>query len=171
MPILQQQLRRLPLVVPAAADAAAALAPGWCTWHDALPMFALVNPPFIAASSKLNPWGGLHRGHFNMLMLDVPQGIMGRLQAVDLLSKAETGAHITSPYMRQHAVRAMLFEPRDSGTYLQLDGELVPSAPLYVEVHPGLIRVIVSPAHPDEPAADASRHHFARRAASPQAAA
>jgi hypothetical protein len=198
LPILQQQLGRLPLTVPPPDAAAAVLGPGWQSWGRPLPLFACVNPPYIAASSKLNPWGGLNSGHFNMLWLDVQPGLIGRLQAVDMLSKAETGGHAGSPYMVQrkvrwggglcqglcrmlcllgrclrpaashqtrHAaglpqVRAMLFEPRDADTYLQLDGEVIPNAPIYMEVHAGLIRVVIHPAHPDEPAAAGSRQHF-----------
>jgi hypothetical protein len=55
----------------------------------------------------------------------------------------------------------MVFEPRDSSTCLMLDGEVVPSAPIYWEVHQGLIRVLINPAHRVEPAADHSRHHLA----------
>jgi len=51
----------------------------------------------------------------------------------------------------------MIFEPRDSHTYLQLDGEVIPSAPIFLEVHHALIRVVINPAHPDEPAATSSR--------------
>jgi hypothetical protein len=41
-----------------------------------------------------------------------------------------------------------------------LDGEVVPSSPIYWEVHTGLIRVLINPAHCVEPAADHSRHHL-----------
>jgi hypothetical protein len=57
-------------------------------------------------------------------------------------------------------VRAMVFEPRDSSTCIMLDGEVVPAAPIYLEVHQGLIRVLINPAHRVEPAADHSRHQL-----------
>jgi hypothetical protein len=60
-------------------------------------------------------------------------------------------------------VRAMIFAPRDYGTYLELDGELVPHVPIYMEVHPGLLQVVISPAHPEEPAADHSRQQYSRK--------
>ena len=59
-------------------------------------------------------------------------------------------------------VRALIFAPRDYGTYLELDGELMPHVPIYMEVHPGLLQVVISPAHPSEPAADHSRRQFVR---------
>lgn len=58
-------------------------------------------------------------------------------------------------------VRAMVFEPQDSSTCLMLDGEVVPAAPIYLEVHQGLIRVLINPAHRVEPAADRSRQQLA----------
>lgn len=45
----------------------------------------------------------------------------------------------------------MLFQQRDSATWTVLDGEPVPEAPLYLEVHPGLCRLLVSPVFYEEP--------------------
>jgi hypothetical protein len=41
------------------------------------------------------------------------------------------------------------------------DGDVVPSSPIYWEVHTELIRVLINPAHRVEPAADHSRHQLA----------
>ena len=55
-------------------------------------------------------------------------------------------------------VSALIFEPRSVDTYLELDGEVLPSnSALYIEVHQGLASVIINPVHPDEPAAALSR--------------
>jgi hypothetical protein len=62
----------------------------------------------------------------------------------------------------------MIFAPKDYGTYLELDGEMIPHVPIYMEVHPGLLQAIISPAHPIEAAADHSRHAFASAAAKQQ---
>lgn len=59
-------------------------------------------------------------------------------------------------------VRALIFAPRDYGTYLELDGEMIPHVPIYLEVHPGLLNVVISPAHPEEPAAHDSRQQYTR---------
>ena len=42
-------------------------------------------------------------------------------------------------------VKAMLLEPLCEDTYLAVDGESVPLSPVYVEVHPSLCSVCVSP--------------------------
>lgn len=55
-----------------------------------------------------------------------------------------------------------MFEPRDSSTCLMVDGEVIPSAPIFLEVHRGLIRVLINPAHPQESAADHSRAEASR---------
>jgi hypothetical protein len=51
----------------------------------------------------------------------------------------------------------MVFEPRDHRTVTEVDGEVVAATPLYLEVHRGLLTVLINPAHPEEPAAADSR--------------
>lgn len=157
-----QQLGRLPLNVPSQDAASSLLPPGWRVWHEPLELFACINPPYISATSKMNPAGSLHSGHFNMLMYEGLPGFIGRLQALLFLAKSATGAHLDAPSLIQEKVRAMIFAPRDYGTYLELDGEMIPHVPIYMEVHPGLLQVVISPAHPCEPAADHSRHQYVR---------
>ena len=42
-------------------------------------------------------------------------------------------------------VLALMVEPLDSGTWMMVDGEVVQNQPIYVDVHPGLARVLVAP--------------------------
>eukprot|EP00882_Tetradesmus_deserticola_P025669 GHRQ01028215.1.p4 GENE.GHRQ01028215.1~~GHRQ01028215.1.p4 ORF type:complete len:125 (+),score=54.51 GHRQ01028215.1:939-1313(+) len=121
-------------------------------------MWALFNPPFVAADVKVNPQGRLNSGHMDMMWVQGLQGWRGRLKALEVHAKAQQGRHVTEECVTLNKVRAMVLEPRDSGTCLMLDGEVVPAAPIYWEVHQGLIRVVINPAHRVEPAADHSRH-------------
>lgn len=41
--------------------------------------------------------------------------------------------------------KAVVLEPMSSDTCLAVDGEEVPSMPMFIEVHPGLCRVLVAP--------------------------
>lgn len=161
LPLLQQ-LGRLPVNVPSQEAASSTLPPGWRVWHDPLQLFAVINPPFISATSNMNPEGSLHTGHFNMLLYEGLPGVMGRVEALNFLAKAETGSHLNSRSLLQDKVRALIFAPRDYGTYLELDGEMIPHVPIYLEVHPGLLNVVISPAHPQEPAAEHSRQQYSQ---------
>jgi hypothetical protein len=103
LPLLEQ-LGRLPIHIPSAAAAASSLPPGWRVWHDPLQLFACINPPYISASSKMNPLGSLHTGHFNMLLYEGLPGFMGRVHALSFLAKAETGDHLNTPSLIQDKV-------------------------------------------------------------------
>ena len=45
----------------------------------------------------------------------------------------------------------MVVEPLCEDTYMVLDGEQVPITPLWIEVHPGLCSVLVSPDFVEQP--------------------
>lgn len=104
LPLLQQ-LGRLPLNVPSQEAASSLLPPGWRVWHEPLELFACINPPYISATSKMNPAGSLHSGHFNMLMYEGLPGFIGRLQALLFLAKSETGSHLDAPSLIKEKVR------------------------------------------------------------------
>lgn len=103
LPLLQQ-LGRLPINVPSQEAASSTLPPGWRVWHDPLQLFAVINPPFISATSNMNPEGSLHTGHFNMLLYEGLPGVLGRVQALTFLAKAETGSHLNSRSLLQDKV-------------------------------------------------------------------
>eukprot|EP00879_Flechtneria_rotunda_P010689 GHRR01011171.1.p1 GENE.GHRR01011171.1~~GHRR01011171.1.p1 ORF type:complete len:316 (+),score=108.60 GHRR01011171.1:413-1360(+) len=163
LPLLKQLGPHLPAFVPqqpgtsSSSNGSSSVPLGWRVMHEPLQLWSLINPPYIAAQYRANPWGCLNSGHMNMMWVKGLKGMQGRLQALDVQVKAEQGLHGSCPCLEHETMRAMMFIPRDSNTYLQLDGEVVPSVPLYLEVHNGLIRVVINPAHPDEPAASFSR--------------
>lgn len=92
------QLQGLPLRIPTDP---ATLPPGWKCWSDPLQLFAVVNPPWVAAGYKLNPWGGLHTGHVDMMWV---KQFKGRLQALDMQIKAEKGEHMNLPHVHHERV-------------------------------------------------------------------
>jgi hypothetical protein len=73
-----------------------------------LQLFACINPPYISASSKMNPLGSLHTGHFNMLLYEGLPGFMGRVHALSFLAKAETGDHLNTPSLIQDKVSSKI---------------------------------------------------------------
>ncbi|KXZ51247.1 hypothetical protein GPECTOR_13g734 [Gonium pectorale] len=69
-----------------------------------------------------------------------------RLRALKVLLGIEDGSFAQGGgVMEVTQARAMMFEQRDSATWTVLDGERVPDRPLFLEVHPGLCRMLVSP--------------------------
>jgi hypothetical protein len=104
LPLLQQ-VGRLPVNIPSQEAAGSLLPPGWKVWHNPLQLFACINPPFISATSNMNPQGSLHSGHFNMLLYEGLPGFIGRVQALAFLAKAETGSHLSSKSLIQEKVR------------------------------------------------------------------
>lgn len=71
-------------------------------------MWALFNPPFIAAAYKVNPLGQLNSGHMDMTWVHGLQGFRGRLQALEVQVKAQQGLHLTAPCITQNKVGTLL---------------------------------------------------------------
>jgi hypothetical protein len=57
----------------------------------------------------MNPQGSLHTGHFNMLLYEGLPGLMGRVQGLTFLAKAETGSHMDSKSLIQDKVWPLWF--------------------------------------------------------------
>lgn len=165
LPLLSQLGGQLPLSLPRQPNPCSqphpCLPPHWRLQQQPLQMWALFNPPFVAADFKVNPQGRLSSGHMDMMWVQGLTGLAGRLKALEVQVKAQQGGHVSEDCVTLNKVRAMVFEPRDSSTCLMLDGEVVPAAPIFLEVHQGLIRVLINPAHRVEPAADRSRQQLA----------
>ena len=71
----------------------------------ALQFWSAVGPPYISASCRINPLGGLATGTLSMMWLSGLQGLAGRLRAIDFQAKLEAGEHVGAPYVTQHEVR------------------------------------------------------------------
>ncbi|KAF8071183.1 FKBP16-3 [Scenedesmus sp. PABB004] len=126
LPLLRQ-LGGLPLALP---DSPSALPPGWQLQHG-LALWRL----------EPHPRGELAGGAACMSWAAGLAGLRGRLAALRLRAAAARGAELGPP-CRQFGVRAALLVPR--GGSLVLDGQVVSAAPLALEVHPGLLRVILA---------------------------
>lgn len=79
-------------------------------------------------------------------------GAGGKLKGLDVLLKSETGAHVELDYVHTERVRALMLEPlAGDTTWTVLDGEAVPSTPLFLEVHEKACCALVPPGWMDEP--------------------
>jgi hypothetical protein len=68
-------------------------------------MWALFNPPFVAADFKVNPQGRLSSGHMDMMWVDGLQGLGGRLKALEVQVKSQQGLHVTEDCVTLNKVR------------------------------------------------------------------
>jgi sphingosine kinase len=145
------------LEAPAKPDgaAAAALPRGWA-WLQASPaaLFGACNLPRLDGNTHFAPGLALDSGD---LMLVHTVGAPGRLAALQLLTAAESGAHVGLPAVRTRRLVALALEPRAAAgatssrssraqRRVVVDGEAAADAPLLAEVHPSLCRVLVAPA-------------------------
>jgi hypothetical protein len=71
-------------------------------------MWALFNPPFVAADFKVNPQGRLNSGHMDMMWIEGLTGLGGRLKALEVQLKAQQGLHITEDCVTLNKVRREL---------------------------------------------------------------
>lgn len=65
-------------------------APSRAIPSDALPFWSL---PARVIQYKSNPWGDLSTGHMDMMWTQGLKGFGGLVSSLDMLAKAETGAH------------------------------------------------------------------------------
>jgi hypothetical protein len=68
-------------------------------------MWALFNPPFVAADFKVNPQGRLSSGHMDMMWVQGLQGLSGRLKALEVQVKSQQGLHVTEDCVTLNKVR------------------------------------------------------------------
>lgn len=115
------------------------LPPGWL-WMPAeeIQLFAACNLPRLDMNFHFAPDAHASSGHLNLLYT---AGKAGRRRGFELLTSSEKGNHMH--LVEQHKPVALYIEPlAANSTWLVVDGELVPHAPLFAEVHPGLCRVV-----------------------------
>jgi hypothetical protein len=72
---------------------------------------------------------------------------LGRWEGIKLLLAARSGAHLSRPSGMAclPPLRALVLEPLSDDTRVALDGQPVASKPLYLELLPGLCRLVVAP--------------------------
>ena len=72
-----------------------------------------------------------------------------RLQAAEIFLGIDQGTHVNHAKVRSEEVAAAIIEPLRTNSTLVVDGEEMPKETLFLEVHPGLCRVILPPEGPE----------------------
>lgn len=84
---------------------------------------------------------GLGLGDGEMCLLFIRKGI-SRKSLIDILTKMETGDHVTNSDIELHKIQGFRLEPRfDRAGYIAVDGEAVEYEAVQGQVHKGLGRV------------------------------
>ena len=72
-----------------------------------------------------------------------------RLQAAEIFLGIDNGTHVNHAKVRTEEVAAVIVEPLRTNSTVVVDGEAMPKEPFFLEVHPGLCRVILPPEGPE----------------------
>jgi hypothetical protein len=128
---------------PADISSPSDLPPGWQHLDlSGVQIFCVANIPWIAQSYHFSPHGAMASGCVDLVHSSRQ---LSRLAGLRVLLSASKGRHLEIDNVHSVAMRALVLEPRSSGTAVALDGEVVGSGRLYLEVLPGLCRAVVSP--------------------------
>lgn len=116
----------------------------WVMHHDYdTRLMAALNLPFIAKNSHFMPTAGLSDGALHLLLC--PTHLSNRSQMLKLFLKSEKGRHLGLDSVHCEKIKALIFSPEQNTSLLTVDGEVVPSDLITVEVCPRLIKVISLP--------------------------
>lgn len=113
------------------------------TWEQVsgdFQLFSMSNLPWLDMNFNLHPHARMYGGSYNFLYCLGKQGIMKSLR---LMTDSEKGLHMHLIEERQ--VKAFRIDPVAENTWLVIDGEAIERAPVYGEVHHGLISIVGPP--------------------------
>ncbi|KAL0029421.1 hypothetical protein WJX77_006321 [Trebouxia sp. C0004] len=114
---------------------------GWESVHGAaLQLCAACNLPWLDTSFQLAPDAEMDSGCLDLIYT----GLAGKLEGLQMMTKVETGSHMSMNLVHCKKVCALVLQPISTGTWLVLDGETIPYERVYAEVHKSLCRVIVA---------------------------
>ncbi|EFJ51464.1 diacylglycerol kinase [Volvox carteri f. nagariensis] len=145
----------LPCLPTRLPDSPSSLPGGWQQLADSFAIFGAYNTQYVALGARANPGGLMADGAWEVWQLAAQGRRAGaglRLRSLKVLLGVEDGSFAKAAgVMHVTKARALLFQQRDDSTWTVLDGEAVREAPLYLEVHPRLCRLLVSPVFREEP--------------------
>ena len=77
-------------------------------------------------------------------------------QQVGIMLGLDEGTHLKSKFIETRDIQALILDPVATNSEVVVDGEVVHKAPLYLEVHPSLCRVLANPTPRPAPLFDPS---------------
>ncbi|KAL3160513.1 hypothetical protein ABBQ32_010818 [Trebouxia sp. C0010 RCD-2024] len=105
-----------------------------------LQVCAACNLPWLDTTFQLAPEASLDSGCLDLIYT----GLGGRIEGLQMMTKVESGGHLSMSLVHCRKVAALILEPISTGTWLVLDGEAIPYKRTYAEVHRSLCKVIVA---------------------------
>mmetsp|Transcript_46465 Transcript_46465/g.118600 ORF Transcript_46465/g.118600 Transcript_46465/m.118600 type:complete len:508 (+) Transcript_46465:317-1840(+) len=116
--------------------------PGWKDiGTTAVQLLVAANIPWISTSYHLAPPACIDDGAYTLMWTTEAT----RTQGIDFLLKSEKGQHMDLPFLHSEKVSALLFEPISTDSWVLVDGELADMVTTYLEVHEGLLNVLIDP--------------------------
>lgn len=109
-------------------------------------LMAALNLPFIAEKTHFMPQAGLSDGALHLIT--TPTELCTRSQMLQLLLKSEKGQHLGLHGVHYRKIKGLIFSPEQNPSILTVDGEVVASDLISVEVLPRLMTVISVPPPP-----------------------
>jgi len=106
-------------------------------------LMAALNLPFIAEKVHFMPRAELSDGALHLIT--TPTELCTRSQMLQLLLKSEKGQHTGLHSVHYRKIKSMIFCPEQNPSILTVDGEVVTSDLITIEVLPRLISVISLP--------------------------
>lgn len=101
-------------------------------------LFSMSNLPWLDMNFNLHPHADMSGGTYNFLYCLGKQGIM---KSMKLMTASEQGNHMH--LVQEKNIRAFRIDPIAENTWLVIDGEAIERAPIYGEIHPQLLCILL----------------------------
>jgi sphingosine kinase len=112
--------------------------PDWETVEDDFVLFWASQVSHASMSNHQSPSSRLNDGVFQILVI---RSGVSKLRLIQILLGLSSGTHVTVPGMEVIECVAYRLEPLTSGSYNDIDGEVVEDGPIQACVRPGVLRV------------------------------
>ncbi|KAL0488658.1 sphingosine kinase A [Acrasis kona] len=109
------------------------------TIEDDFFLFIVSNITHLSYDFVASPAAHMHDGAVDLVMM---RKKMKRAEMLKLFTDTETGKHVESDSVEVRKIRAFAFYPIEDGSYVAIDGEKLDYAPVFCEVHQGLINMM-----------------------------
>lgn len=110
----------------------------WKTVEDEFVVFWASNMSHAASTTLQSPSSRLQDGIFNVLL--IRKGSLSRIGMLKFLLAVSTGKHLSIPGVESVQCRAFRLVPSTSGSFNDIDGEVVEDGPIQAEVLPSRMR-------------------------------
>jgi len=108
--------------------------------YNDITLFSCLNIPWIAEDFLAAPYAHFSDGAMDLIFSRVTD----KLKVLDLLSHTKDGSYVNKPYVTYKKINALVLDPTIGKRHgiLDIDGELIDTTPVAMEVFPGLLKLL-----------------------------